>query len=132
MKYAYAAIFTPDEKGLYSVRFPDLPGCCTCGENIPDTVNMAQDALCLWLYDLEQDKKPIPQAHNPQNIITKAGEFLSVVAVDTEIYRRFYETKSIKKTLKIPMWLNEHAERANVNLSHLLQEALKTELCLSE
>jgi len=127
MKYAYTAVFTKED-GLYNVYFPDLPGCYTCGENVADAVYMAQDVLCLWLYDLEQDKKRIPPATIPNDIEVANGEFTSVVAVDTETYRRFYENKSVKKTLTIPMWLNERVERANVNFSYVLQEALKEKL----
>jgi post-segregation antitoxin (ccd killing protein) len=80
---------------------------------------------------LEQDKKSIPLAKKPRDINTKKNEFTSVVAVDTDTYRRFYENKSIKKTLTIPMWLNEQAERANINFSQTLQKAIKTELQIS-
>ncbi|GHU51568.1 hypothetical protein FACS1894127_7880 [Clostridia bacterium] len=79
-----------------------------------------------------QDKKDIPVASSPRDIAIGDSEFISVVAVDTETYRRFYENKSIKKTLTIPMWLNERAERANVNFSGVLQEALKTHLHIRE
>ena len=132
MKYAYAAVFTPEENDAFSVRFPDLPGCSTCGDDMPDAVRMAQDALCLWLFDMEQDKKTIPPAGRPYDIKTEGNEFISVVAVDTETYRRFYENKSVKKTLTIPKWLNEQAERANINFSQTLQKALKTELNISD
>jgi predicted RNase H-like HicB family nuclease len=131
MKYAFTAIFSPEENGAFSVCFPDLPGCYTSGNDMPDAVYMAQDALCLWLYDMEQDEKRIPQASSPRDIKTKADEFISIIAVDTQAYRRFYENKSIKKTLTIPVWLNEQAERANVNFSQTLQKALKTELHIS-
>ena len=128
MKYTYTAVFTPEDNGAYSVYFPDLPGCYTCGDDLPNAIHMAQDALCLWLYDMEQDKRAIPAASNPKDIKTNGKEFTSVLAVDTETYRRFYENKSIKKTLTIPMWLNEQGELANVNFSQLLQKALKAEL----
>ncbi|MCL2812366.1 MAG: type II toxin-antitoxin system HicB family antitoxin [Clostridia bacterium] len=132
MKYAYTAIFAPEENSAYSVHFPDFPGCYTSGDNLPDAIRMAQDALCLWLYDMEQDNRPIPAASNPKAIKANGEEFTSVVAVDTETYRRFYENKSIKKTLTIPMWLNEQAERANVNFSQTLQNALKAELNIAQ
>ena len=132
MKYAYTAVFTPEENGAYSVHFPDLPGCYASGDDLPDAVRMAQDALCLWLYDMEQDKVAIPSATRPHAIGTEGEEFTSVVAVDTETYRRFYENRSIKKTLSIPMWLNEQAERANVNFSQTLQKALKEELHIAQ
>jgi len=124
MKYAYTAVFTPEDNG-YCVDFPDLQGCYTCGDDMPDAIEMAQDALCLALYSLEQDKKPIPKASKPHDIKINGNQFTSVIAVDTDFYRRFYENKSVKKTLTIPMWLNERAERENVNFSGVLQAALK-------
>ena len=132
MKYAYTAVFTPEENGMLSVNFPDLQGCFTSGDDIVDAIYMAQDVLCLTLYDLEQDKKSIPKASNPRDIGIADGEFTSVIAVDTETYRRFYENKSVKKTLTIPMWLNERAESANINFSGILQDALKARLHIQE
>ena len=104
----------------------------TSGKDLADAIYMAQDVLCLTLYDLEQDKKAIPVASNPQDIKITDGQFTSVVAVDTETYRRYYENKSVKKTLTIPMWLNERAKRANINFSGVLQEALKSSLQIYE
>ena len=130
MKYAYTAVFTPEKNGLFSVNFPDLQGCYTSGDDIVDAIYMAQDVLNLTLYDLEQDKTPIPKASAPGSIKTTGNQFTSVIAVDTDTYRRFYENKSIKKTLTIPIWLNEQAERANLNFSQTLQKALKSELQL--
>ena len=127
-KYAYPAIFTKEDDGKYSVLFPDFENCYTGGDDMVDAVDMAQDVLCLTLYDLEQDNKPIPKASKPRDIKTTEEQFISVIAVDTEFYRRFYENKSVKKTLTIPMWLNERAERENINFSGILQEALKSHL----
>jgi hypothetical protein len=109
-----------------------LQGCYTSGDDIADAIYMAQDVLNLTLYDLEQDKKPIPDASKPHDIKTTGGQFTSVVVVDTETYRRFYENKAVKKTLTIPMWLNERAERANINFSGILQDALKVHLHIQE
>ena len=97
-----------------------------------DAIYMAQDVLNLTLYDLEKDKKPIPVARNPQDIITTGDQFASVIVVDTDSYRRFFKNKSVKKTLTIPMWLNERAEQANVNFSKELQKALKEILQIQE
>ena len=128
MKYAYTAVFTPEEGG-FSVDFPDIQGCYTCGDDMADAIYMAQDVLCLTLYDMEQDNIPVPAASRPRDIKITKEQFTSVIAVDTETYRRFYENnKAVKKTLTIPMWLNERAERENVNFSGILQEALKKRL----
>ena len=132
MKYTYTAVFTPEKNGLYSVTFPDIQGCYTSGNDMADAIYMAQDVLCLTIFDLEQDKKSMPTASKPQDIKITEGQFTSVIAVDTETYRRYYENKSVKKTLTIPMWLNERAERANINFSGTLQEALKMQLQIHE
>lgn len=131
MKYAYTAILNP-EGGGFSVYFPDLPGCNTCGDDMPDTLKMAQDALCLWLYDMEQDKKAIPAPTPPQAVKTSGNEFISVISVDTDLYRRYYENKAVKKTLTIPMWLDQQAADANINFSQILQEALKQKLDIAQ
>ena len=132
MKYAYTAVFTPEENGMLSVSFPDLPGCYTSGNDMADAIYMAQDVLNLTLYDMEQDETPIPQASQPGDIAVTGDQFTSVIAVDTDTYRRFYEQKPVKKTLTIPMWLNERAKHANINFSGILQEALKTRMHIQD
>jgi predicted RNase H-like HicB family nuclease len=127
-KYVYPAIFTPEDEGAYSVHFPDIESCYTCGDDMADAIDMAEDVLCLMLYDMEQDGKPIPTASNPRALTLNENDITSMVSVDTVTYRRYYENKSIKKTLSIPMWLNARAEKANVNFSGILQEALKEHL----
>ena len=59
-KYAYPAIFTPEEYGSYSIVFPDLDGCYTCGDSLEDGIEMAEDALALVLYGYEKDGREIP------------------------------------------------------------------------
>jgi len=48
-KYAYPAIFIPEEDGSYSINFPDLEGCFNCGNTLEDGLEMARDALALVL-----------------------------------------------------------------------------------
>ncbi len=131
-KYVYPAIFTREDDGGYSVMFPDIESCYTCGDDMPDALDMAEDVLCLMLYDMEKDGREIPAPSNSKAIPTDDRSVVSLVGCDTDFYRRFYENKSVKKTLTIPMWLNERAERANINFSGVLQEALKTQLHLTD
>lgn len=128
MKYAYTAILEPYEDGAYTVSFPDLPGCVTEGKSIEDAIYMAQDVLCLWLYDKEIEKEPIPEPTAFQNIQIPHGALASIVVVDTDDYHRYFENKAVKKTLTIPSWLNQKAEAANINFSQTLQNALKEQL----
>ena len=130
MKYVYTAVFNPEPgtTETYNVSFPDLPGCRTFGENLEDAIEMAEDALCLWLYSMEEERGVIPPATPPAKMKVSGDDFITAISVDTDDYKRFYENKLVKKTLNIPMWLNERATRANVNFSQLLQKALKDEL----
>lgn len=89
---------------------------------------MANDVLCLMLYDLEETGKAIPAASRIKDVSTTGDEFVTLVACDTLEYRKFYSSKAVKKTLSIPAWLNTMAEREDINFSAVLQRALKAEL----
>lgn len=58
-KYQYPAIIKQEE-GAYSVCFPDLESCVSCGGTIEEALLMAEDALSLFLYDMEQEGAAIP------------------------------------------------------------------------
>ena len=128
-RYVYPAIFTP-ENGAYSVIFPDLE-IATSGETLVEAMDMAQDALCLELYDFEERKEAIPAASSITDLICPTGSFASLIECDTMEYRRYYDNKAVKKTLSIPSWLNTMAEREDINFSAVLQKALKAELNLA-
>lgn len=123
-KYAYPAIFTPEEGGGYSVRFPDLEGCFTCGDNMADALFMAEDVLALVLYGYESDARTIPAPSATSDLKLAPGEFVNSVACDTLEYRKRFNNKAVKKTLTIPEWLNEAALSMNINFSQVLQDAL--------
>ena len=127
-KYIYPAVFTAEEGGLYSVDFPDLESCYTSGESLADALEMAEDVLALTLYEYERDKKEIPAPSSPKSISLEENEFVNYVAADTMYYQKKFNSKSVKKTLTIPDWLNDLATAANINFSQTLQEALQAKL----
>lgn len=124
MKYVYPAVFTPEDNGMYSVNFPDLEGCYTCGDTLEDGIEMAEDVLALVLYGYEKEDRAIPAPSERTQIKVKGKEFVNYIACDTLAYRKMYNNKSVKKTLSIPEWLNEAANKAGINFSQVLQEAL--------
>lgn len=128
MKYVYPAIFTEEENGYYSVRFDDIEGCFTSGASLEEAMDMAKDALCLMLYTLEEEEEEIPKASDIRNVFTDENEFVSLVQCDTIEYRKFFNNKAVKKTLSIPAWLNDMAEKRDINFSATLQNALKQQL----
>lgn len=129
-KYAFPCVMTPEADGGYSVDFPDVPQCYTCGDDLPRALEMAQDVLCLRLYDMEEAGEVIPVPSEPRNVKTEGNEFVSVVGCDTLTYRKLHSNRAVKKTLTIPEWLNTAAEKRGVNFSAVLQDALKSQLNL--
>ena len=128
-KYVYPAVFTKEGE-QYSVAFPDIGGCYTCGDSLVEAVSNAQDALCLMLYDMEESGEVIPAPSDALEIEKTLGnnEFISLVSCDTLEYRQYFDQKAVKKTLTIPSWLNTLAEKEGINFSSVLQAALKRTL----
>lgn len=127
-KYVYPAIFAPEEEGGYSISFPDLENCFTQADSLEEGIKMASDVLCLMLYDMEENKRSIPKASNIRDVATSGDEFTTLINCDTIEYRKFFNSKAVKKTLTIPAWLNTMAEQEEINFSAVLQKALKAEL----
>lgn len=123
-KYVYPAIFTPEDDGSYSIVFPDLEGCYTCGDNLEDSIEMAEDALALVLYGYEKDGREIPAPSARSAFSVSGNDFVNFIACDTMKYIKMYNNKAVKKTLTIPEWLNEAACAMGLNFSQILQEAL--------
>jgi len=127
MKYVYSAILYADD-GKVGVTVPDLPGCHTYGEDEADALFMAQDAVAMWLWHAENTGLEIPLAS--ESLTAKPNEKITLIAADTDEYRRQHDTKAVKKTLSIPAWLNRQAEVANAPFSQILQEGLKEYLAV--
>ena len=123
-KYVFPAVFTPEKDGGYSILFPDLEGFFTCGDDLIDGMQMAEDVLALVLYSYEKENREIPIPSKREDIKLQGKEFVNYVACDTMEYRKRYNNKAVKKTLTIPAWLNEKACSMNINFSQVLQEAL--------
>jgi len=129
-KYTYPAIFENDEDGGYSIYFPDIEGCYTQSEDVAEGIENASDALCLMLYELEKQEKPIPNATKIKDIQTVGDSFVTLIACDTRFYKNYFEGKAVKINASIPLWLKEEGERRNVNFSQILQNGVKEYLRL--
>ena len=120
--YTYAAVFTAEADGGFSVRFPQLDGCFTQGNSFEEARREAIDAMSLHLYGMEQDGESIPDTN--LNVATEEGELIVPITAWMTPFRDQMENRAVKKTLTIPAWLNAIAERSNVNYSQILQSAL--------
>lgn len=115
----------------YTATFPDLNGCITFGEDMADTILMAQDAACGWILGELEDNKTIPKASEVQDIKLGEDEFVSLVVLDMNTYAEKYGRKLVKKNTTIPAFLNTFGEKKKLNYSKLLTNAL-LELYLAE
>lgn len=125
---AYPIILEKEADG-YFVTVPDIDRY-TQGEDIADAMEMARDLICLWLLDLEESGKSIPQPASMELNVSKDA-IVTFVDVNLDEYRKKYGTRVVKKNCTIPAWLNARAEAIGVNFSQTLQEALlaKIEAC---
>ena len=131
MIYVFPAIFTPSEPG-YAIRFPDLPGTNSQGKDLADAIYSARDALASWLDYLMDEGEDIPNPSIENKVSLEGGQFVTMIDVNMTAYRRYKNSKAVKKTLSIPSWLNQEAEAHNVNFSSILQDALKERLGLNK
>ncbi len=123
MKLVYEAIFTPFEKGDgFTVEVPDLPGCVTEGDTLAEAIEMGQDAASGWiLTELEEGNDyPKPSDH----VIVPEGSFSNYLVLDMDDYSERYGSKSVRKNITIPAWLNTYGEKNNINFSKVLTDAL--------
>lgn len=122
--YEFVAIFNYAKDGI-SINFPDLPGCLSCAETTDEAIKNAEEALGLVLYDMEQEKEEIPKPTPFEKVRCRSNEKAVIIRVWMPLVRNELDEQSVKKTLTIPQWLNQLAEKENVNFSKILQAALK-------
>lgn len=131
MKNSYPIVLTPDKVG-YVVYIPDF-NINTEGDTLTEAIEMARDAIGLMGIDMEDDKKELP-APTPASDVEKttADDIVSLVDVDFTEYRRQNDMRSVRRNVTLPSWLDFEATKSGVNVSALLQRALKQELHLAD
>ncbi|MBR6504556.1 MAG: type II toxin-antitoxin system HicB family antitoxin [Clostridia bacterium] len=122
--YIYPAIFEYNQDGI-SISFPDLPGCISCASNDEEALYMAKDALGLFIASCEEDGDELPAPTILNNIKLKNNQKPALIEVNMPLFRDAIFNVSVKKTLTIPKWINDLAEKNNINFSQVLQSALK-------
>ena len=139
MMLVYPAVFTrtDDERNTYVVQIPDIQGF-TEGYGLADAIDMARDYIGCYCYDKADDNIPSPSSL--QDIDLKKCDlseeelkksFVSMVDLDLEAYRRKMNKRAVRRNVSIPAWLDQEAEKENVNFSRVLQEALMQKLNLT-
>lgn len=130
MKAVYPVLFTKTDDGKYLIDAPDL-NVLTEGKDMSDAIKMARDAMELTCVSMEDREVEIPKPTNITDIdIAKSAFFdegetiISLVDIDSTEYRRKIDTKSVRRNVALPSWLNYEAEHSGINVSKVLQDAL--------
>ena len=143
MKVTYPVIFTEVETNIL-IEVPDLGILTEANEEgkpkgtIADAIMMARDAIGLTCISAEDAGEEIADASNLAEVDVSKGTFyqegvgiISLVDVDLMVYRRRMDNKAVRRNVTLPNWLNREAERAHINVSKVLQEALMMKLGVS-
>jgi antitoxin HicB len=62
--YTYKIMLNKEEEGGYSVAVPALPGCFTQGDNIYEAIQMAREAIELYIEELKSRGESVPDDSN--------------------------------------------------------------------
>ncbi len=130
-KLAYPVILSKGKDHIV-VSIPDFR-INTQGEDYADALEMARDAIGLMGIDMEDENEPLPTPSEPDAVKTDAeDDVVSLVDVDFAEYRRQQDMRTVRRNVTLPSWLNFEAEKSGVNVSAVLQRALKQELHITD
>ena len=140
MKVTYPVIFTEVESNIL-IEVPDLGILTEANEEggkkgtITEAIMMARDAIGISCIEKEDQGETLVYPSLLSDIDVSKGEFfedgksfVSLVDVDLLVYRRMLDNKTVRRNVTLPNWLNQEADRAKVNVSKVLQEALMSKL----
>ena len=96
-KVAYPVILKPDQEGYY-VEIPDFD-IATEGDTIAEAMEMARDGQ-------GQPERVRPLRYR------------------MSLYRKRVDNKAVKKNCTIPYWMSVEADKAGINYSRVLQDAI--------
>ena len=131
MKAAYPIVMSQGAEYII-VYVPDFD-INTQGTDYADAIEMARDAIGLMGIDMEDEKEPIPCPSDMSDISKEhAEDIITLVDVDFADYRRKNDMRTVRRNVSVSSWLNAEAEKAGVNVSAILQAALKQELKITE
>lgn len=120
---------------------PDMD-IVTEGDSLADAIEMTRDAIGVTGISMEDHGEKIPVPSSAESAVEKVKKdseivdfskgILTYVDVNFSEYRRKLDTKTVRRNVALPSWLNYEAEKSGVNVSRILQEALISTLNLEK
>lgn len=136
MKQSYPTFIYDTRDGSehsFLVYVPDMD-IFTEGDDFTDAIEMARDAIGVAGISMEDNNEKLPMpsteakaiemAKKNSDIVDFSQGILTYVDVDFFYYRRQIDMTTVRRNVSLPNWLNCAAEKAGVNVSNVLQEAL--------
>ena len=134
MKQAYPVLIAEEGK-FFLVFVPDME-LYTQGMSMADAIYMARDIIGLHGIGMEDDNEELPEPSTCEEAIAKAKAdadeifdyskgILTFVDVDFAEYRKEQKNRTVRRNVSLPNWLNIAAEKAGINVSAVLREALQ-------
>ncbi len=134
MTVVFPVIFTETggKKNEVLIYIPDINGM-TEGNGIADAIEMAKDYIGNAFFDKKDSDVPegkkIDEIKLKESPFFKDGKtFVSLVDVDLDAFRRQKKSRSVRRNITLPQWLDDMADAAKLNVSAIAQGALKKEL----
>lgn len=136
MKQVYPTFILNTNDGSehsFLVCVPDMD-IFTEGDTFADAIEMARDAIGLAGISMEDNKEELPEPSDQRTALEKVKCYadevdfsqgiITYVDVNFTEYRKKVDTKTVRRNVALPGWLNYEAEHAGINVSRVLQEAL--------
>ncbi|MCM1162564.1 MAG: type II toxin-antitoxin system HicB family antitoxin [Roseburia sp.] len=136
MKQVYPTFIVNTNDGSeypFLVCVPDME-IFTEGDTFAGAIEMARDAIGLAGISMEDNGEELPVPSDQIVAIGKVKQdtedidfsegILTYVDVDFSEYRKKVDTRTVRRNVALPSWLNYEAEHAGINVSRVLQEAL--------
>lgn len=125
-KETYLARVVKANDGWYAIDFPDLPGTHAQCKELTEVQSEATESLCSFILAAETVGEELSAPS--QTLDLNDGEMAVIITADIDAYRRKHDTKPVRKTVSIPQWMVDGAERKGISLSKALQDSLRVAL----
>ncbi|MDR0922040.1 MAG: type II toxin-antitoxin system HicB family antitoxin [Lactobacillales bacterium] len=123
MLKTYPAIFHEDNG--YWIEFPDFQNGATEGDNLEESMIMAKEFLASIIAYYIDNEMELPKPTDITTLNVSDG-FTTLIQVDPSPFIR--NNKTVRKNVTVPEWLVKLADKAQVNYSETLTNALEEKL----
>ncbi|WP_331224731.1 type II toxin-antitoxin system HicB family antitoxin [Pediococcus acidilactici] len=104
-----------DDGYYYVVTSPNIKGMVTQGDPLEDAIYWAEDTIGTML----DGEKSYPKVQDPSNWKLNKNDQLVYITVDMSKWLK-KNSKTVKKTITVPEYLNEMAKEQNLTYRGLL------------